>query len=57
MKDASALLAALLLAGCARDDGAFPSLAVRPAESGSFAEPAVTPPTPMAATCGQSAAG
>lgn len=49
MRTASVLLAAILLAGCARDDAAYPSLAVRPAEGRGFAEPKVAPPAPAVA--------
>lgn len=41
-------LSVLLLAGCARDEASFPSLAPRAAEGRGFAEPAVPPqPTPV----------
>lgn len=46
---ASALFAAAMLAGCAREDAAYPSLAVRAAERQGFAEPAVAPPAPLVA--------
>ena len=48
MKTAAALLA-FLLAGCARDDAAYPSLATRSAEDRGFAEPKVAPPAPFVA--------
>ena len=42
-------LAALpVVASCARDDGAYPSLAQRPAEKRGFAEPEAPPPQPVA---------
>ena len=50
MRSSPALLAAaLLLAGCARDDAAYPSLAVRAAEGQGFAEPKVAPAAPVVA--------
>ena len=49
MKLRSALLAIPVLAGCARDDAAYPSLAARAAEERGFAEPAVVAPPPATA--------
>lgn len=49
MKIALPLLALVLLAGCARDEGTYPSLAPRGAERQGFEEPAVAPPPPMVA--------
>lgn len=48
MKLLPAILA-VALAGCARDETAYPSLAPRAAERQGFAEPAVTPPAPLVA--------
>lgn len=42
------LLGLVLLGGCARDEGSFPSLAARPAEKRGFAEPEARAPTPAA---------
>lgn len=49
MKACSALLAILLLAGCARDDAGAPSLAPRAAERIGFDEPTVAAPAPVVA--------
>jgi len=38
----------LALSSCGRTDGAYPSLAVRPAEARGFAEPDAPPPAPAA---------
>lgn len=43
------VLLLVLLAGCARDDTVYPSLAPRAAEKQGFDEPAVTPPAPLVA--------
>lgn len=43
------LLLAPLIAGCATDDTAYPSLAQRPAETIGFDEPATPPPAPIVA--------
>ena len=53
MKASPALLApaliAILVGGCARDDGSFPSLAPRAAEKGGFDEPIAAAPAPVLA--------
>lgn len=45
----STILLILTLPGCTRSDGAYPSLAQRPAELRGFAEPEAPPPAPVAA--------